>query len=176
MVTINIAYTAPINPAGAEPALTQSQIWVGLKRKVRRAPEFVPLILSCEVLREDETEGNERVVREVRFADSQGPDPKPSAPIRETCVHYPPSRVDFQQENGSTISNIVSSGPDGELLMTYSFEWRHPEVEEGSAKAAELEQSHRKVSQGWGNSVSKCAPGNGSWLANRRSLGGEDCS
>lgn len=155
MVVINLAYTAPINPAGAEPALTQSQVWTGLKRKVRRAPEFVPLILECEVVREDETDGGERVVREVRFAETRGPDSKPGAPIRETCVHYPPSRVDFEQENGSTISNIVSTGPAGELLMTYSFEWRHPDVEQGSAKAAELEQSHRKVSVG-ANGSSKC--------------------
>ena len=43
MVTINLAYTAPVNAAGAEPALTAAQVWAGLQRKVRSAHEFVPL-------------------------------------------------------------------------------------------------------------------------------------
>lgn len=145
MVAINIAYTFPINPnpSDSQPTLSQRQVWAGLKRKVRRAQEFVPVIVACEVLQEDEVEGKERVFRKVQFAAPPGS--QPSAPIKETCVHYPPSRVDFEQENGSTISNIVSTGPAGELLMTYSFEWKHPDVEEGSAKATELEESHWKV-------------------------------
>ncbi|RYP16599.1 hypothetical protein DL765_005060 [Monosporascus sp. GIB2] len=144
MVTVNIAYTAPINPAGAEPVLTKSQVWAGLQRKVRRAYEFVPVITSCEVLSEGKTDDGDKVkiVREVVFS-PDGPRPGGAA-VKEVCVHYPPSRVDFQQEDGSTITNLVSKGPEGELLMTYSFEWRHPDVEEGSAKAAELEETHMK--------------------------------
>ena len=145
MVTINIAYTSPINPnpSGPEPTLSQRQVWAGLKRKARRAQDFVPVIVACEVLLEDDVEGKERVLRKVQFAGPPGS--QPSAPIEETCVHYPPSRVDYEQENGSTISNIVSTNPAGELLMTFSFEWKHPDIEEGSAKATELEKSHWKV-------------------------------
>ncbi|RYP03814.1 hypothetical protein DL764_004864 [Monosporascus ibericus] len=144
MVTVNLAYTAPINPAGAEPVLTESQVWAGLQRKVRRAHEFVPVITSCEVLSEGKTDDGDKVkvVREVVFT-PDGPRPG-GGTIKEVCVHYPPARVDFQQENGSTITNLVSKGPKGELLMTYSFEWRHPDVEEGSAKAAELKEAHMK--------------------------------
>ncbi|KAI1251561.1 hypothetical protein MGN70_006129 [Eutypa lata] len=155
MVTINIAYTAPINPAGAVPTLTQSQVWAGLRRKVRRAQEFVPVIVACEVLQEGRTDppaSHEKVVREVTFAAQGGPKSKSGGsggpvPVKEICLHYPPARVDFEQEDGSTISNIVSKGPEGELLMTYSFEWRHPDVEEGSAEATGLEESHWKMAK-----------------------------
>lgn len=146
MVSINIAYTAPINPEGASLALTQAQVWAGLRRKVRHAEEFVPVIVACEVLQEE----GEKVIREVVFAAKGGPHnskPGENKPVKETCVHYPPARVDFEQEDGSTISNIVSKGPGGELLMTYSFEWRHPDVAEGSAEAVGLEESHWKVSE-----------------------------
>lgn len=37
MVTINVAYTAPINPAGATPVLTVEQVY--------SAPIFLPTIL-----------------------------------------------------------------------------------------------------------------------------------
>lgn len=138
MVTINIAYTAPINPTGAEPKLTQAQIWAGLERKVRRAQEFVPIIVSCDVIAEEQTEKGFTVTREVKFKGA-------ASSIREICNHFAPSRVDFEQENGSFISNIVSKGQDGELWMTYAFEWRHPDVAEGSEEAEKLEAEHWKV-------------------------------
>lgn len=140
MVVINIAYTAPINPAGAEPKLNQVQIWTGLERKVRHAQEFVAIIVACDVVSEERTaKGYPSVTRDVTF---KGAD----KPVREVCTHYAPSRVDFEQDNGSFISNIVSKGPDGELLMTYSFAWAHPDLAEGSSEVEKLEADHWKVS------------------------------
>lgn len=145
MVTINLAYTAPINPAGATPTLTPPQVWAGLQRKVRAAQEFVPLISACTVLSEtsaSESEtGNHTITREVVFKS------RPDKPVREECVHYAPSRVDFRQEDGSTISNVVSRDPEGGLMMTYVFEWRHPEVAERSDEGEKLRESHWKVSK-----------------------------
>jgi hypothetical protein len=146
MVTINVAYTAPINPSTTSPALTQAQVWDGLKLKVRKAQEFVPLIVSCEVLSEEETAKGFTVVRQVVFKPGQGPK-KAGEPVKEVCVHFAPCRVDFEQENGSTISNVVSSGPDGELFMTYAFEWRHPGVAEGSEEAKKIQDNHWNVSE-----------------------------
>jgi len=147
-VTINLAYTAPINPAGASPVLTQAQVWAGLQRKVRRAFEFVPIIKTCNILSEENapTTKQHTIVREVQFAPGQGPKAG-GQPVKETCLHFPPCRVDFQQEDGSTISNVVSKGQDGELWMTYVFEWRHAEVQEGSAEAKELEEKHWKTAK-----------------------------
>lgn len=141
MVAINLAYTAPINPAGATPVLSEDQIWAGLKRKVRHAQEFVPVIVACEVLSE---EGN-TVVRQATFK-AEDNNKETNDPVKEVCVHLPPSRVDFKQEDESTISNIVSKGPEGDLFMTYSFEWRHPKVEEGSSEEKELKAKYEKVS------------------------------
>ncbi|KAK8070047.1 hypothetical protein PG994_006663 [Apiospora phragmitis] len=145
MVIINLAYTAPINPTGATPSLTPAQTWAGLQRKVRRAHEFVPLITSCTVLSESEDSGGKptTVVREVVFQS------QPDKPVREECVYYPSTRVDFRQDDGSTISNVVSRDAAGNLVMTYVFEWRHPEVsEEGDADEVEkLRESHWKTAR-----------------------------
>lgn len=58
--------------------------------------------------------------------------------------------MDFKQEDGAVIQNIVSEGPGGteeDLNMTYSFEFRHPEVEAGSAKVQELTAKHRAMAK-----------------------------
>ncbi|XXH02533.1 hypothetical protein Hte_008909 [Hypoxylon texense] len=151
MVTFNLAYTAPVNPAGATPVLTVPQVWAGLQRKVRRAQDFVPVIEACDVLSEgtDARTGNLRVVREVRFRAGFEPSAGAhgGARVRETCAHFAPRRVDFAQPDGSTISNIVSDGPDGALLMTYAFEWRYPDVREGSEEAKALEEKSWKTAK-----------------------------
>lgn len=136
MAVINLAYTAPINPSDVSPVLTEAQIWTGLKRKVRRAYEFVPVIVDCKVISED----GDTTIREATFKGN----PKP---VREVCVHLAPSRVDFKQEDGSNISNIVSKGPDGSLQMTYAFEWRHPDITAGSEEETQLREKYEKLSK-----------------------------
>ncbi|KAB5513363.1 hypothetical protein GE09DRAFT_1231984 [Coniochaeta sp. 2T2.1] len=149
MVVINLGFTAPINRPGESP-LTAGQVWQGLKRKVRHAEEFVPVITDCEVLDEKTTEtGEEVVTRTVKFAAGSGPKGG-GVPVKEVCYHYAPCRVDFQQEDGSRISNFVTSGASNnpeDLCLTYVFEWRHPGVEEGSNKAEELKAQHSKTAQ-----------------------------
>lgn len=39
---------------------------------------------------------------------------------------YTNTRVDFVQPDGSFIGNIISDGADGEMYLTYVFEWHHP--------------------------------------------------
>ncbi|KAI8963602.1 DUF1857-domain-containing protein [Daldinia sp. FL1419] len=150
MVTFNLAYTAPINPSGASPALTIPQVWAGLQRKVRRAQDFVPIIEECNVLSEETSQegGDLKIVREVRFTAGQEPDSGSGGRfVKEVCTHYPPCRVDFGQPDGSNISNIVGEGPDGELLMTYAFEWRYPNVKERSEEAKKLEERSWKTAK-----------------------------
>lgn len=122
MSTNNIAFTAPINPGGASPKLHQDQIWAGLRLKIRSAETFVPkAIQSTTVISESThpTTGNEIIVREVIFVEDQ-------RKVQETVTAYESSRAVFVQPDGSTIINVVSEGADGELYMTYTFEWRHP--------------------------------------------------
>ncbi|KAI0895964.1 DUF1857-domain-containing protein [Annulohypoxylon nitens] len=151
MVTFNLAYTAPINPPKTSPTLTQAQVWAGLKRKVYRAQDFVPIIEECIVLVEEQdpaSSDNLTVTREVRFKTGSEPAAgSGGALVREVCAHFAPCRVDFKQPDGSTISNIVSEGQKGELLMTYVFEWRYPGVKEGSEEAKELEERSWKTAK-----------------------------
>lgn len=113
MVNLNLAYTAPVNPSGASPALTRylshaiefltmlwpdlqscpnqlttlrDQLWQGLERKVRKAQEFVPAITGCDVVKEE----NNVVERNVTFKDGMGHD---GQTIREVCKLYKPAKV-----------------------------------------------------------------------------------
>ncbi|KAH7139619.1 hypothetical protein B0J13DRAFT_504852 [Dactylonectria estremocensis] len=139
--TNNIAFTAPINPAGASPILKPEQIWAGLLLKIRSAETFVPgAIQSTTVISEstDISTGNPVTVRLVIFREDQ-------RQVRETVTAFEPSKVVFVQPDGSIINNIVSEGPDGELDMTYTFEWRHP----GASKAelAAFLEKEKKISK-----------------------------
>lgn len=57
----NFATTRPINPPSASPVLTKEQVFVGLKIKARDPIKFVPVIATCEVVKEDDA-GLTRVV------------------------------------------------------------------------------------------------------------------
>lgn len=139
--TNNIAFTAPINPPGATPLLTSEQIWNGLLLKIRSAETFVPgAIQSTKVISDsiDSSTGNAVTVREVLFRETQ-------QSVQETVTAFKPARVDFEQPNGSKISNVVSQGAGGELYMTYIFEWRHPGV--SKEELASLLEKEKKMSQ-----------------------------
>ncbi|CAI7603588.1 unnamed protein product [Penicillium crustosum] len=104
--TNNIAFTAPINPSGATPVVTPEQIWNGLLLKIRSAETFVPgAIQSTKVVSEsvDSLTGNPVTVREVLFRETQ-------KIVQETVTTFKPTRVDFEQPNGSKISNVISEG------------------------------------------------------------------
>ncbi|KAK3314206.1 hypothetical protein B0H66DRAFT_373831 [Apodospora peruviana] len=147
MTVFNLGYTAPINRPGQSPILTSEQVWAGLQRKVRHGDEFVPLIVKCEVESEKRSdEGNVTVTRHVTFR-MPGAD-KDTDPLREVCVEFPPCRVDFLQPDGSKIANYISRGPTLEpedLFMTYIFEWRKPDIVEGSEEARKQEDEHKRV-------------------------------
>ncbi len=151
MAVINVAYTAPVNPPGTTAPLTAPQIWEGLKDKVRHAEKFVPIITACEVLLEtgdgDDTAGH-TVKRAVTFRPgAAGPGGGTAGGrVVEVCKLYAPCRIDFEQEDGTRVGNYVSEGPDGELYMTYVFQWKVDGVATGSVEAGELAAKYKKVS------------------------------
>ncbi|KAI0410018.1 DUF1857-domain-containing protein [Xylaria palmicola] len=146
MVTLNIAYSCAINRAGATPALTQSQMWDGLKKKVRQPQDFVPAITGCQILSEEALPtGESQVTRQVQFVPTAVHTGDGS--VKEVCVHYSPCRVVFKQEDGSIVTALISKRPDGELLLTYVFEWRHPDVSDGTERASQLEEAHWKMAK-----------------------------
>ncbi|KAI1431839.1 hypothetical protein GGR50DRAFT_37224 [Xylaria sp. CBS 124048] len=146
MVTINIAYTSPINKGNATPALTRAQVWEGLKLKVRQPQDFIPAISACEVIAEEAlSTGELQITRQLKFVPGRAH--KDRGVIQEICVHHAPCRVDFHQEDGTTITSVISTRPDGEPLLGDVFEWRHPDVQEGSEAAAQLEADHWKMAK-----------------------------
>lgn len=126
-----------------KPQLTQpTHSWAGLQHKIRHAEAFVPVILSTAVLSESTApvDSVPTVVREATFKEGFHPGGNPK--VKETCKSYGPSRVDFHQPDGSTISNIISTDADGGLNMTYSFSWKHDGVEQGSEEEKGLREKH----------------------------------
>lgn len=136
MPAVHVAATLPINPPGAQPVLSRAQVWAGLRRKVRHAEEFVPIITGCDVVSDEDGV----VTRKVSFEGREDP-------VTEVCTELPPCRVDFAMEDGSRVQNIVGEGEGGELYMTYAFVWQVAGVEEGSEGLKEAEARHQKVSR-----------------------------
>lgn len=139
----NIAFTAPVNPPGEAPVLTYAQIWQGLEKKIRAGQDFVGgAIISTDVISTSTTKhGKPVTVREVVFREG-------NRRVREECIAFPPMKVEFHQPDGSTVQNVVSEDADGNLYMTYTFEWLHPELEgdeKGLAAAKDKESSIAKT-------------------------------
>lgn len=149
MVRLYVNYTAPINPPSATPYLSQSQIWAALQRKVRRAQDFVPAITSCTVLEEHDNV----ITRNVVFAPGFMGDAAKT--VKEVCVSDEPTRVEFRQEDGTTILNVVGWGPgfgnEGNaegglgLYLTYLFEWERADLVRGSDQWEKEMEKYRKV-------------------------------
>jgi hypothetical protein len=43
----------------------------------------------------------------------------------------------------SRVLNIVSSGLDGEMYLTYTFEWEHKDIEFGSSEYLEKQKGYQ---------------------------------
>lgn len=137
----NIAFTAPINPPGVDVVLTPQQIWNGLLLKIRSAETFVPAAIQSTTVISESTDPSTRnpvTVRQVLFRETQ-------KTVQETVTAFEATRVEFAQPDGSKISNVVSSGADDELYMTYIFEWRHPDASKD--ELAEFYEKEKKMSK-----------------------------
>lgn len=130
-----VAYTAPINPPSAETKLTLEHVWALLRRKIIRAEDFVGgAILATEVVSESRDDhGRPVTTRVVTFREGD-------RRVQEVVTTFYPMKVEFRQPDGSQVCNIISKGSEGELYMTYTFEWMHPGMDEealGEKRAAE---------------------------------------
>ena len=65
--------------------------------------------------------------------------------MKQTIIAYEDTKIDFIEENGSRIHNVISEGENGELYMTYSFEWRHPGASE--EEMAEFAKNEKNISK-----------------------------
>ncbi|QDS71221.1 hypothetical protein FKW77_010411 [Venturia effusa] len=141
MTIIYAAVTAVVNPPGAEPFITQDQLWQALELKRIQPQRFLAVIDTCEVLENS----NDTILREVKFKDGGG---KFAAPlvgktVQERVSHHAPvssssgAGVEIFNVigNASRVLNIISIGANpGEMYLTFTFEWDHPEIEKGSSE------------------------------------------
>ena len=117
MVTINVAYTQPINPSGATPKITREQLWKGMDMKVRRAHDFVPVFSDCKVLEEYDNV----VVRETTLKPMEG---RPGKTQKETCKLYKPVKVDMPHEGlayDTDCCRSISMNPLAQSSPTWSL-------------------------------------------------------
>lgn len=134
--TLNVAFTAPVNPSSASPTISSTQLWKGLQRKIRHAEEFVKPITSCTVLKDD-TDGDDGVVeREATFASGEK--------IKETVTSVAGLKIEFLRPgDGGLVTNSIAEDEKGEMWLTYSFQLPC-EHERGSK---EWEEMRKKVLQ-----------------------------
>ncbi|GAA5933719.1 SRPBCC family protein [Sporobolomyces koalae] len=104
------AATRPVNPPGTDLVLTEAQVWKGLEHKARNPSLFVPAITHSEVIKD---EGN-KVTRVVQIHNGERQ--------TEEIEAHPNAAIYFDfVDKPVRVLNILSHGPQGELLLTYSF-------------------------------------------------------
>lgn len=136
---VYISYTGLINPPSATPVLTRAQVWSGLEIKVTAAQDFVGAIISTDVVSTSEDQHGRKVTqREVVFKEG-------NRRVSERVVEFAKNKVVFHQTDGSQVQNIISQGADGDLYMTYDFEWLHSGM--GEEELEEKRQSYQKMSK-----------------------------
>jgi len=134
MRSVTLTHFVNRSPEGEQAPLTMRQVYDGLKLKSRDARPFVSMIEKCEVLSESET----GLLRVVNFKGR--PDP-----IQERVEFFPPTTAEFTMlsptgETAGRINNVISTTPDGELLLTFTFALG-PNGPEDLSQAAE-EKAH----------------------------------
>lgn len=114
-----LSHAIPVNPPGAEPALTREQVWRGLELKAENAMPFVDGMTQCDV---DERSGN-TLTRTITFRGTQH---------REKATLFAPVKVQFERLDGTGwIDNVISES-EGGLLLTFTFGISFPGIAEGT--------------------------------------------
>ncbi|CAI7648064.1 unnamed protein product [Penicillium viridicatum] len=144
MLTLNIAYTELVNSSDpSTPTLTRGQVWNGLKSKVRRPQDFIPSFDDSRVI--EERDNGSYIVREAHVAADLRESPMAGKWTREECRLHEPVKTYFTLPGGSIIQNILSEGPDHALYLTFTYEWRLPDIEPGTSEAKKAEADHKKI-------------------------------
>ncbi|KAJ6571602.1 hypothetical protein B0H19DRAFT_1255561 [Mycena capillaripes] len=102
------AATRPVNPPGVEPVITEEQLWKGLEYKARNPVRFVPMMSASKTISE---EGN-KLVREMTIGNTT---------VKEETESHPATIIYMELSTGVRMTNVISYGPNNELLLTYGF-------------------------------------------------------
>ncbi|KAH9840565.1 uncharacterized protein C8Q71DRAFT_740049 [Rhodofomes roseus] len=135
-----VAVTRPVNNTDEPLRLTKEQVYAGLKVKARDPIRFVAVIEHCNVLNEHTT----GLLREVQFKN------KPES-VHENVEYFPSEQVTFTMFHPKTgeqlahITNLISTLPDGELLLTFAFAWGPNGPLDEGAEAEKEEKEREKL-------------------------------
>ncbi|GAB1208141.1 hypothetical protein APSETT445_006882 [Aspergillus pseudonomiae] len=131
MLTLNIAYTEPVNNTSdpSIPVLTQEQVWNGLKLKARHPQDFIPSLDDSRIL--EERDDGTYIIREAHVAANLRESPMAGKWTREEC--------------GSSVENIVSIGHDQNLYLTFTYEWKLTDIEPGTNEAQKAKEDHMRI-------------------------------
>ncbi|TFY58901.1 hypothetical protein EVJ58_g6120 [Rhodofomes roseus] len=155
-----VAVTRPVNNPDEPLRLTKEQVYAGLKVKARDPIRFVAVIEHCNVLNEHTT----GLLREVQFKN------KPES-VHENVEYFPSEQVGhhwvissdydpqaecrlqvtftmFHPKTGEQlahITNLISTLPDGELLLTFAFAWGPNGPLDEGAEAEKEEKEREKL-------------------------------
>ncbi|PIG84462.1 hypothetical protein AARAC_002308 [Aspergillus arachidicola] len=145
MLTLNIAYTEPVNNSSdpSIPVLTQEQVWNGLKLKARHPQDFIPSLDDSRIL--EERDDGSYIVREAHVAASLHESPMAGKWSREECQLHAPVRTYFTLPGGSVVENIVSIGHDQNLYLTFTYEWKLADIEPGTSEAKKAKDEHMRI-------------------------------
>ncbi|KAH7012971.1 hypothetical protein EDB80DRAFT_834692 [Ilyonectria destructans] len=133
MVRVHGAGTIPVNGPSEPFVLRRDQLWQALQRKIRHPEEFVPVLSSCTVHKDE----NGIVERDVVLDFGKWG----TRPMSETVTSIGDLWIRFAQSEGSVSTNLISFYPDVSdinLMLTYIFEWDFPSVKEGTPEHKEL--------------------------------------
>ncbi|KAJ7025480.1 DUF1857-domain-containing protein [Mycena alexandri] len=104
----SFAVTRPVNPPGAEPVLTEAQLWKGLEYKARNAHAFIPGIVESKTIVDD----GKKVENELKTADGRV--------VKDRIEVHAPTILYIESDIGPRGTNIVSYEAAWELLLALS--------------------------------------------------------
>lgn len=135
---INVSRTLPVNPADTPDThrLSWDDVWSGLIDKAQDPLPYVKAITQYTIVERSDT----GLVRDIICV---------GEPIREVVTFTPKTSVHFERVSGrvlGTINNQISTNPDGQLQLTFSFSITVEGLEPGSPQeqdfATQMEQDY----------------------------------
>ncbi|KAL5598301.1 hypothetical protein BROUX41_003641 [Berkeleyomyces rouxiae] len=142
MPTLHVSFAAPANPPGVTPALSIDQLWNAMCTKVTSPSLFVPAITKC-VIHSSEPG---LVRRSITLKTPDG-----EKPLDEDCRFFERTKIVFTRPDGSSVTNLLSPGPDGQIYVVFIFELLETAAE-GSEELGTKRAIHQQVAQ---NAVEK---------------------